>query len=360
MKHRLLLASLLPLVALAACGGSGDSAASAEIDAAIHAAALVHSPTECEVIATQRFLEQVSGETGVAAFRICEEEAEDPTNRAKSIAVSKVAVDGDQATARVRFAGFPVASPETVVVSLVEEEYGWALDALRGFAPGGRPKSAHSVATYPVLTAKDKGCLDRVAAETSSREYEDGLLAAAFATSRYQDARATCAGTGATEVSPPGASYAFPVPEGFRAAAPTRHDRSFLVFLFAPPTRHIGAGIDVHEHHLSPALGPLADRDNLRAARKGFQDGIQEEERETGATESAVEAIRVHGRPALRWVIANGASVPFPGTNTETTVIFNAAGTNSVWVDCTWGRDQAESRLVQRGCGAVIRSLRLG
>lgn len=133
-KRTLVPAALLlaaALVTLVGCGGgSGDEGKIAET---IETAATTSDPSNCTELETQRFVEQNSGEKGMAAVETCEAEAREGKNQASSVAVSNVSVDGQEATAQVAFKGGSLGS-QAVEVGLVEAGGSWKLDHVEGFA----------------------------------------------------------------------------------------------------------------------------------------------------------------------------------------------------------------------------------
>jgi hypothetical protein len=134
-KRHLLLPCLLIVSALAlvACGSSGSSAES-EIEEAIETSATSGDPANCTKLETANFVEQSTSESGKEATKTCEEEAKkDPETRAESVEVTDVEVDGSKATANAALSG-GAFDGQTLSVALVEEEGGWKLDELTGFA----------------------------------------------------------------------------------------------------------------------------------------------------------------------------------------------------------------------------------
>ena len=137
MKLRLLPVSCLMLIsalALAACGGSSsDSGAEEAIEAAIVRSATTADPANCTEVETLAFAEQSSDESGAAAVEECEMEARDASNNAKTVKVTKIEVDGSEATADAAIVGGGFDS-QVISISLVEEDGAWKLDQLTGFA----------------------------------------------------------------------------------------------------------------------------------------------------------------------------------------------------------------------------------
>lgn len=134
-KRHLLLPCLLLLSALVlvACGGSSGSSAEAEIEAAIETSATKPDPANCTKFATQKFLEQSTSKSGKAALKNCEEEEESGENKAESVTVTNVEVEGSKATADAAVTGGGFEG-QTLEIALVEEEGAWKLDQLTGFA----------------------------------------------------------------------------------------------------------------------------------------------------------------------------------------------------------------------------------
>jgi hypothetical protein len=133
-KRHLLLPCLLvaSAFALTACGSSGSSGDEGQIEEAIQTATKPE-PGDCTKFETQAFVEQSSDETGKAAIETCEKEAEKPTNTAKSVATSNIAVNGSKATADAAFVGSGFDG-QTLTVALVKEGGRWKLDKVTGFA----------------------------------------------------------------------------------------------------------------------------------------------------------------------------------------------------------------------------------
>jgi ABC-type glycerol-3-phosphate transport system substrate-binding protein len=136
LRH-LLLPCLLLLsgLALAACGGGGGDSSAEEdsIEAAIVRSATTADPANCTEVETQAFVEQSSDESGAAALKECEKEAKDSSSNAKTVKVTKVKIDGSEATADAAITGGGFDG-QVVSISLVEEDGTWKLDQLTGFA----------------------------------------------------------------------------------------------------------------------------------------------------------------------------------------------------------------------------------
>lgn len=137
MKFRLLLLPcllLLSALALAACGGGGsDSGEEEAIETAIVSSATTTDPAKCTEFETQAFIEQSSDQSGAKALEECEAEAKDPTSKAKTVKVSKITIDGSEATAEAAITGGGFDG-QVISIALVEEEGSWKLDQLTGFA----------------------------------------------------------------------------------------------------------------------------------------------------------------------------------------------------------------------------------
>jgi hypothetical protein len=126
----------IPLT-IAACGdedddGGGGGADQDEITAAIEATTAGTDPGKCTTVLTQRFLEQVTFETGPTAVDLCREGTA-PATPADSVDVSNIEVDGDTATAEVAVTGGGRLDGQTIVVSLVKEGDQWKVDHLDEF-----------------------------------------------------------------------------------------------------------------------------------------------------------------------------------------------------------------------------------
>jgi ABC-type glycerol-3-phosphate transport system substrate-binding protein len=117
---------------LAACGGGGESDED-KIVSTIETSATSTDPAVCGETQTQKFMEQTSGGSGDEAEKECEEETKNGESNPDSVAVSKVKVDGDKATANVKFNGGNFDG-QTAEVALVEADGDWKLDELTGFA----------------------------------------------------------------------------------------------------------------------------------------------------------------------------------------------------------------------------------
>jgi hypothetical protein len=135
LRHLLLpCLLLLSALTLAACGGGGsDSGDEESIEAAIVRSATTGDPANCTEVETQAFVEQSSDEKGPAAVKECEKEAKDQSNNAKTVRVTKVKIDGDEATADAAITGGGFDG-QVISIALVEEDGTWKLDQLTGFA----------------------------------------------------------------------------------------------------------------------------------------------------------------------------------------------------------------------------------
>jgi hypothetical protein len=139
--HLLLPFALLALVfGLVACGGGGDSDEDKVVEV-IETSVTSSDPADCKALATQEFLEQTEFSQGPEAVKSCKESAEDTSNNPDSVDVSKVEIDGSDATADVAFVGNDFDG-QTLAVALVEEDGDWKMDAITGFAKFDQEKLA--------------------------------------------------------------------------------------------------------------------------------------------------------------------------------------------------------------------------
>jgi hypothetical protein len=130
-KRSLLLPCILILSALvlAACGSSsGDEG---EIEEAIETSATSTDPADCKALNTQQFMEQTTQESGSAAVKTCEEEAEQEEG-AKSVSVSEIEVDGSGATAEAALSGGNLDG-QALELALVKDGDQWKLDEVVEF-----------------------------------------------------------------------------------------------------------------------------------------------------------------------------------------------------------------------------------
>jgi hypothetical protein len=142
VKKSLLILPLVVIVAalgLAACGGGGGSSSSGSsgdesaIEEAIETSASSSDPSKCTEIQTAEFNESESGETGAAALKTCEKEAEAEEDPAESASVSNVSINGESATAEAEVTGSAL-NGQAVELELVKEEGDWKLNKFLGFA----------------------------------------------------------------------------------------------------------------------------------------------------------------------------------------------------------------------------------
>lgn len=129
LSKRLLLLPCIVLVsalALAACGGGNGSSDESQIEEAIEKSAANDDPAACTKLQTQKFTEQTTQESGKAAVRSCEEEAEEEEG-VESASVANVEVEGSTATAEASLKGGSFDG-QTLEVELVKDGDQWKLN----------------------------------------------------------------------------------------------------------------------------------------------------------------------------------------------------------------------------------------
>ncbi len=363
MNRCVLLLCLVPILALAGCGGARDDAA--EIEQAIRTAALVHEPAECAEVATQAFLKQVSGRTGEAALQICEGEAEDPVSKAESVAVPKVRVRGSEATAEVAFFGLLGSPLERRVVALVNEDGRWKLDEVISYSRGKIDRQEAQRRIAELGSSREIGCVNRRIAATSQALNDEIDLTRAFSSARSDAQTSGCydsefrqPGAG-REVAPKGAQYSYRVPPGFRVKDPAEHDGAFTTAVTSARTRNSGAAIIVAETDPIPAADQLLDTEEVAAGLVAFEDVLSDKYGDAGSSLSGPTVSTVAGYPASRWTLTGGEGQVFPGTDEERITILSYVENRMVVVNCSWGRTATERRTIRRGCEALLRSLRI-
>ncbi len=178
--HLLLLpAALLALAfGLVACGGGGESDED-KITSTIETAATSTDPAVCDETQTLAFMEQTNSGTGKEAEKECEEEAKSGESNPDSVTVSKVEVDGENATADAEFKG-GTFDQQTLELALVEEDGDWKLDELAGFAKFD-PETlvqafAEQLEEEPEIEAETASCIVEGIEELSKGELEDLVI----------------------------------------------------------------------------------------------------------------------------------------------------------------------------------------
>ncbi|HEY0391444.1 MAG TPA: hypothetical protein VGC63_07035 [Solirubrobacterales bacterium] len=125
-------------LAFAACGGGGDETGT--VEEVIETSATTTDPADCKKLETQQFIEQISQESGAAAVKECEEEAENQEG-SKSVSVTNVAVKGSSATAEAALKGGSLDG-QTVEVELVKDGDQWKMDEVVKFTKFNQAKLA--------------------------------------------------------------------------------------------------------------------------------------------------------------------------------------------------------------------------
>jgi ABC-type glycerol-3-phosphate transport system substrate-binding protein len=179
--HLLLLPALLLALALglAACGSGGESDED-KITTTIENAATSTDPAVCGETQTLAFMEQTSGGSGgKEAEKECEEEAKSGEGQPDSVSVSKVKVDGENATADAAFKG-GIFDAQTLELALVEEDGDWKLDELTGFAKLD-PESlvaafAEQIEEEPEIEPETASCFIEGIEELSNSELESVIV----------------------------------------------------------------------------------------------------------------------------------------------------------------------------------------
>lgn len=178
--HLLSLPVLLLALALglAACGGSSESDED-KITTTIENAATSNDPAVCGETQTLAFMEQTAGSSGKEAEKECEAEAKSGEGQPDSVKVTKIKVDGGNATADAEFKG-GFFDAQTLEVALVEEDGDWKLDELAGFAnfdsEGLVNTFAEQIEEEPEIEPETASCLVEGMEELSDAELESVVI----------------------------------------------------------------------------------------------------------------------------------------------------------------------------------------
>jgi hypothetical protein len=179
--HLLLLPVVLVALALAlgACGG-GEESEEDKVVETIETSALSADPADCKELATQAFLEQTEFSQDSKAVESCEEGAEDTSDDPDSVEVSKVVVEGSEASADVAFTG-GTFDGQTLSVALVDEDGDWKMDAVTGFAKLDQEKLARTLeeglqSGEDALDPQLASCFAEVLGELDKAQVEEVLI----------------------------------------------------------------------------------------------------------------------------------------------------------------------------------------
>lgn len=181
MRKRLLLLPcilILSALAFAACGGSSSSD-EGEIEEVIETSATTTDPADCKKLNTQEFMEQTTQESGSAAVKECEEEAKKGEG-AKSVSVSKVEVDGSDATADAALSGGNLDG-QTLELALVKDGDQWKLSEVVEFAKFDQGKLVEGLEASlseasSEVNPKFAGCVIEAFKQGSQPEVEELLF----------------------------------------------------------------------------------------------------------------------------------------------------------------------------------------
>jgi hypothetical protein len=168
-------ASLVAALALAACGGNGNSADEDQITAVLTRAATSGDPAVCTQDQTLKFTEQTSGGAkGQAAVKACEKDAK--STAAEKIDVTDVKVDGDTATATAEATG-SIFDGQTISVALVKQGDRWKLDEFKGFEDFNKDAMINAfkqqISSEPGATPQAVDCIVSQFQKASDQTIED-------------------------------------------------------------------------------------------------------------------------------------------------------------------------------------------
>jgi ABC-type glycerol-3-phosphate transport system substrate-binding protein len=168
-------ASLVAALALAACGGNGNSADEDQITAVLTRAATSGDPAVCTQDQTLKFTEQTSGGAkGQAAVKACEKDAK--STAAEKIDVTDVKVDGDTATATAKATG-SIFDGQTISVALVKQGDRWKLDEFKGFEDFNKDAMINAfkqqISSEPGATPQAVDCIVSQFQKASDQTIED-------------------------------------------------------------------------------------------------------------------------------------------------------------------------------------------
>jgi hypothetical protein len=179
LRKHLLLPCLIIVsaLALAACGSSGDE--TSKVEEAIETAATTTDPADCTKVQTQNFMEQTSQESGKAALKNCEEEAEKEEN-ASTATVANAEVNGSDATAEVTLSGGKSLSGQTLEVALVKDDDEWKMNEVIKFTKFDHDKLIETfereIKGSPEGSSKFATCFLKAFEEANQAEVEELLF----------------------------------------------------------------------------------------------------------------------------------------------------------------------------------------
>lgn len=158
-------------------------------------------------------------------------------------------------------------------------------------------------------------------------------------------------------VAPRGALYAYRIPPGFEKGDRTgakgqSESRSIETSVIRRPS----GGISLTQTTLPFNFGSGAERQRLlRLGNLSFRRGARAH---TGATLTPTSTLRIDGRPAVQETLTGARSGPYQALDVKRTTLF-ASGSHTIDVNCFWKRTWAARRVIQRGCDALLNSLRI-
>lgn len=176
----LTLVALLAL-GLSACGGSDDGGASDEqgVEAAIETALTSSDPSACAGSRTIAFMEETTSKDGTAAERECEQSVKTRDGLPDAVTVSKIEIDGEEASAEVAIEGGD-GDGMVLEVALVEEDGNWKIDDFTGLVRLDRDRLISRIVgeieKQGVGTQAEIACFSEALGELPKSEFERVVL----------------------------------------------------------------------------------------------------------------------------------------------------------------------------------------